>query len=165
MAERILTAARLREVLHYNPETGAFTWRFAYCRKIKAGAKAGTTGKNGYVEIRVDGGKYRAHRLAVLYMTGNWPVDGVDHANRVNSDNRYTNLRQCTRSQNNSNRRVIRETATGVKGVSPDGSGKYRARVASNGARRLVGVFETVDEAGDAYRTAATKVHGEFACL
>lgn len=160
-----LTASRLRELLHYDPSTGEFFWRTAWCRKIKAGAKAGTTDKRGYIDIRIDGEKHRAHRLAILYMTGEWPADCVDHANRVNGDNRYQNLRQCTTAQNNSNRRVLRETATGVKGVSLADGGKFRARICADRNRRLIGVFESAEQAGKAYEDAAKRVHGEFACL
>lgn len=165
MAERILTAARLREVIHYQPLTGEFTWKTACCRKIKVGDKAGTIGKSGYVDIRIDGCKYRAHRLAILYMTGEWPVDGVDHANRLSGDNRYENLRQCTQGENNRNRQVKRKTATGVKGVSLAEAGKYRARIALDGQRKLIGVFKTLSEAADAYRLAAARLHGKFSCV
>ena len=62
-----LTAGRLRELLHYEPETGAFTRRVG-SGHARAGDMAGSVHRTGYVRISIDGGKYTAHHLAWLYV-------------------------------------------------------------------------------------------------
>lgn len=88
-----LTAGRLRELLHYNPETGTFTWiaRSAHGSHIRIGAIAGSSpNSNGYLQIRADGRTYKAHRLAWLYVNGEWPRADIDHKNGVRACDRRT---------------------------------------------------------------------------
>ena len=99
MAKADLTAQRLREALHYDPETGVFTWATAVSSKTVPGARAGNQHIAGYFRIRLDGYSYKAHRLAWLYMTGAWPAECIDHINRNNSDNRFSILREATHKQ------------------------------------------------------------------
>jgi hypothetical protein len=109
-----LTQQRLHELLHYDPSTGAFTWRVAPNRRIIAGSVAGVTETNGYRRIRIDGRQYGAHRLAWLYMHGEFPPNDIDHINRTRDDNRSTNLRAVTRKENMTNvapRRRLTEVA------------------------------------------------------
>jgi hypothetical protein len=116
MAKRtILTAARLRELLHYDPKTGRFTWLVQ--NASKSWPRVGTKhDAKGYIRIGIDNRKYLAHRLAWLYMTGSWPKSDVDHINRRPGDNRWRNLRVVTRAQNNLN--SIR--SDGIRGVHWD---------------------------------------------
>lgn len=85
----------------YNPETGEIT---------KAGRKCGTFTRQGYIRVRSGQVRAPAHRLAWRLHTGAWPTGYLDHINRVRSDNRIANLRECTWSQNNFNR----ESANGT---------------------------------------------------
>jgi hypothetical protein len=159
----MLTAERLRELLHYDPSTGIFTWRVRRCGRALVGATAGSLNADGYVHIRVDGGRYKAHRLAVLYMTGEWPVRDVDHENLCRSDNRWNNLRRATRSQNCANSRRPRNNTSGFKGVSWHGAGKaWVARVMVKGESRYLGLFDTPEAAHAAYSAAAMEAHGSF---
>lgn len=160
-----LTAECLREMLDYDRDTGIFNWRVSPSRNVKAGARAGTNkGSWGYVEIRVKGRIYGAHRLAILHVTGEWPTELVDHRNGVRTDNRYANLRCCTNAQNVQNSCVKSSSATGVKGVGRM-DGKYRAEIKANKKRYWLGDFETLEEAKRAYNAAASTLHGEFARL
>lgn len=159
-----LTQERLRALLHYDPETGVFT-RVKSVRGFRAGIEAGALHQaSGYVYIGVDRHSYRAHRLAWLYMTGEWPADDLDHINRNRADNRWINLREATRSQNNANARRRCDNTSGVKGVSLDRRhNTWRAYIVVDGRQRHLGRFKTVDAAKEAYARAALATFGEYA--
>lgn len=158
------TQERLHELFHYNPETGVFTRRINR-RKWKAGEVVGTLTKGyygGYISINVDYVIYRAHRLAWVYVTGRWPVNGIDHINGDRADNRWANLREANQSQNLGNKQVQKNSQTGVKGVSSARGGKYAANLCKNRKRVYLGTFNTIAEAKAAYDAAAMIVHGDF---
>src|SRR5262249_19641036 len=99
-----LTASRLRALLHYDPSTGMFTWLVdGRGRDRRKGARAGTINGNGYRQICIDGAIHLCGRLAVLWRTGRWPSELVDHHNRVKDDDRWSNLRDADYSQNGAN--------------------------------------------------------------
>jgi hypothetical protein len=161
-----LTAEYLREVLDYDPETGVFRWRRAVARNTKAGQEAGVSypQKGGVMRRRigVGYGRYLAHRLAWLYVHGEWPAGEIDHVNGDPLDNRIVNLRPATRSQQMLNRRVM--NTSGYKGVSYwEARGKWRAQIRFNGRNKTLGYFLTVEEAAEAYLFAALEHHGDFA--
>lgn len=151
MATEHLTAQRLREILHYDQETGIFTW--LVWRPCKGGGRnvgdrAGcSTGANGYREIGIDGASYFEHRLAWLYMTGTWP-NVIDHRDRCRSNNKFSNLRDRTYKQNQENRTVRKDSISGEKGVYHiASSGKWRASIKSNRKLIHIGCFATKEDA------------------
>ena len=79
----MITQKRLKELLHYCPDSGVFTRLKSTSNRVKVGDIAGWKGKNGYIGINVGGVKERAHRLAFLYMTGDFPVFQTDHINGI----------------------------------------------------------------------------------
>lgn len=161
----MLTAERLREVLHYDPETGAWTWRVSPCPGVKVGQIAGTVNNRGRRVITIDGTDHLSSRLAWLYMTGAWPSKQIDHRNRVRTDDRWANLREATQTQNNGNMRRRSDNTSGIKGVCWDKDDqKWRVRIGLNGQRKHLGRFSTLDEAAAAYARAANDNFGEFAC-
>jgi len=95
----MLTQKRLKELLHYDPETGIFT-RIKKTSKVSnkrhIGERAGFINEKGYVRIKIEGFGYLAHRLAWLYMNGEFPNGHIDHINRQRADNRISNLREAT---------------------------------------------------------------------
>lgn len=154
-----LTAEQLREILHYDPETGIFTWKVRTSRRVKVGDVAGCTGGNGYLRIRVCSRKYQAHRLAWLYVNGTWPKDQLDHINRNRSDNRISNLRDVTNKQNHQNRSKSSNNTSGHPGVSwHKRYSKWQARIRHNYKLIHLGYFDTKEEALSA-RKAAEKFY------
>lgn len=117
MATANLTAQRLRELLNYDPETGHFKWRVTRVG-CGAGKIAGCVDKGtGYIVIKIDRQLHRAHRLAFLWMVGNWPADTIDHRNLQRSDNRWVNLREATMKQNQENLPLDPRNKSGHRGV------------------------------------------------
>lgn len=164
----MLNANRLRELLHYNPDTGVFTWRARNGRGANAnnseGAPAGSMHSKGYIVITVDGHHgYKAHRLAWLYMTGEWPTRQIDHEDTVRNNNIFTNLRLATLNQNAQNRkRPSRNNKSGYLGVSWDKKQeKWAATLCINGKNKRLGRFKSPEEASAAYLTAKA-IHHPF---
>lgn len=157
---RLIGHAEVLRRLRYCAETGEFTWKECKAGQISTGTKAGSTRKDGYVVIKLDGKAYKAHRLAWFYMTGQWPT-GIDHINREPSDNRWENLRLATHAENCRNR--VYANSTGYPGVGMERNGRFRARVKLAGKRYRLGVFATAEEAFAAVQTAKQHFHGAFA--
>src|SRR5262245_3216940 len=116
-------AERLRELLSYDQHSGILTWRVQRPGGrsgvgCKAGSIAGMRKQRGHIEIRVDGVRYQAHRIAWKIMTGLDPIDQIDHRNCDPGDNSWANLREANQRQNSANRRCDPRGAVGLKGVT-----------------------------------------------
>ena len=153
-----LTQSRLKEVLHYEPATGVFTWLVSRGNQ-KAGTPAGVAGR--YVAIGVDGTTYRAHRLAFLYMLGYIPAL-IDHEDMDKCNNRWSNLRVASGSDNQANKRVTARNKLGVKGVSRNGKG-FAAQLTKGGIKYRSTTYPTIEQAAEAYAELARIHHGEYA--
>lgn len=159
----MLTLHRLKELLSYDVETGIFQWRQVTSNRISVGSAAGTVNSKGYLIISIDGQRYRAHRLAYLYMTGDMPEDQIDHMNNVKTDNRWCNLREASNSQNHMNRWLQVNNTSGEKGVvfhKP--SGRWTARVKVNGKLHSLGYYDDKDDAIQIVRQERKRLHGDF---
>lgn len=161
-----LSPEQLHSVLDYDPGTGLFRWREGIDH-WRAGLPAGTRSLDYVlIGIKMDGRKrlYRAHRLAWLYVHGEWPDGQVDHINGVKHDNRIANLRVATNQQNAINRAVRMDNTSGYKGVSWNKrSGRWLAHISYGGKIRHLGLFDDIEDAITAYSLAAQRYHGEFA--
>ena len=154
----------LKSRLNYNPETGIFTWKFknnnTKGNKIfntKFGGKiAGGKVSDGYLAIGVNGKLIKTHRLAYLFMTGEWPNDEIDHINGNPSDNRWKNLRAVSRWENNRNSKIQKNNTSGLRGVSwYKNYKKWCVRIHDNNGKRInLGYFDNFNE--------AVKVRKEF---
>lgn len=162
MTQSRITAARLREQLTYDEETGVFCWKIQKGWKFP-GDVAGYIRQDGYVYIRVDAILYSAHRLAWLYMYGEWPKECVDHINNVKSDNSKKNLRAATNQQNMWNRVAQRNNTSGYKGVGFNkATKKWKATIKCHGVTMQLGEFKTPEEAHKVYSEASARLHGDF---
>lgn len=154
-----LTAERLRELLAYDPNTGVFTWRLGRGR-VKAGYVAGAPNGKGYLLIKIDGKNHKAHRLAWLYMHGEWPSSEIDHKDRVKTNNRIQNLRAVTRSENSQNKTLPKNNTSKFRGVYwHKRDRRWVAKIAINGKRKHLGHFDTAESASAAYLDAAAQMH------
>jgi len=157
-----LSAEELRSVVYYDRTTGAFTWIKSNNQK-RGLPQAGNLTPNNYMRIRVCKRSYMAHRLAWLYVYGEWPKDRVDHIDGNRSNNRIENLREATDWQNAANKKVKSDNRLGIKGVELHECGKFRARIFIDGKHKHLGLFETAEMAADAYIHAAHELFGDFA--
>jgi len=160
----MITKARLKELLSYDPETGVFTWIAHRKNALGIGAIAGSLHKTGYRQIKIDYVLHKAHRLAWLYMYGEMPTLSLDHIDCDKANNRISNLREATKNQNGYNQPAQRSNTTGYKGVTKvKGSDRWVAQIRDNGKPVKLGWFKSPEDAYEAYKIAAVKFHGEFA--
>ena len=154
------TQAQLMEALHYDPETGVFTWRNDRQSNAKAGSVAGFDDTAGYRSIGIGMTTWKAHRLAWFYVHGIWPEALIDHMNQDKLDNRIANLRLATISQNRQNMTKYRSNTSGFKGVHWfKATSRWQAQIKHEGRRYHLGFFKNAEDAAAAYRTAAARLH------
>jgi hypothetical protein len=106
---------------------------------------------------------FQLHRVIWLMVYGLWPKGDIDHKNRCKTDNRLTNLREATRSENTANSTARRGSKSGVKGVHERSNGRWRATIMKDYKRFNLGTFSSKKEASSSYDAAARRLFGEFA--
>lgn len=152
----------IKSIFSYDENTGVFTWRDdRYARKVK-GLEAGwtTSQKNRrtkYIHMRIDGVTYRAHRLAWMYMYGEWP-EYIDHIDGDGTNNRISNLRSVSKYESAKNKPLQLNNKSGCSGVrfyKP--LGKWLARIGVNGTRVHLGYFDLIEGAIKARKEAEIK--------
>jgi hypothetical protein len=159
-----LTVERLRELLIYDKDSGEFVRRTSTAPNARAGDVAGTN-SNGYIVIGIDGVLHAAHRLAWMYVTGDWPAGEVDHKDGRKSNNRWDNLRDVSHQTNARHQlRPSKRNRAGFLGATWIASrNKWRAQVTVNRKTIFVGQFDTAQEAHTAYLAAKAKLHPDTA--
>src|SRR5690242_17212002 len=159
MQDPNLTSEILKSYLHYDPETGAFKWKESRGR-VEKNQLAGSI-SCGRVLIRLCGCVYKAHRLAWLYMTGEWPNGQIDHRDGNQMNNAWGNIREVSATVNQQNKRkAYSNSKTGLLGASLDKkTSKYVARIKLSDKRVTIGYFNTAQEAHEAYVEAKRKLH------
>lgn len=154
---KAVTRERVIELFLYDPITGHLIRR-------KSGKVVGIK-QQGRSIVNVDGNVVLVHRVIWLYMTGYWP-EQVDHINGIHWDNRWTNLREASNTENSRNSRKPINNTSGHKGVSYIARlNKYRATIMVNRKSLHLGCYTKVEHAAEAYNVAAQKYFGEFALL
>ncbi|WP_157033074.1 HNH endonuclease [Halomonas sp. S2151] len=165
----------VKELLHYDPDTGIFTWKSRDRRWFSsnvgwgvwngrfAGKRAGCergNSANGYRRRRISilNSYYLEHRLAWLWMEGGPVPEQIDHVNRDATDNRWANLREAKHIQNGRNQSLHSNNSSGYGGVSRS-SGKWRARCHMLGKDHHIGTFDDVEKAAEAVQEFR-RLHG-----
>lgn len=159
----MITQKELKSILNYNPDTGIFTWAIKPNRSIKIGDIAGSLEGRGYHRIMLNRKAYKTHRLAWLYVYGEFPLNEIDHIDQNKTNNKINNLRECSRGNNNCNILNRKNNKSGYKGVSWNkAKGKWISQIQSNKQKIFLGSFDCQKKAHIAYCEAANKYHGEF---
>jgi len=149
----MISQSRIRELLDYDEESGVFTWLLRR-GGIKAGSIAGHKHKHGYVEIKIDGNIYQAHRIAWLLTYGD-ECEFIDHINHNRADNRLVNLRSVSRSDNARNKSKYNSNTSGVTGVVWNATKKrWIAQIGIDGEVIHLGTFTKHHLAVDARKLA-----------
>lgn len=139
-----LTQTELKRQLHYNPDTGLFTWLVNKKGKVRIGDIAGCLNKDGYVFIGINGNDYYAHRLAHLYMEGYWPEHGMDHKFGIKDDNRWSEINHTTQMCNLQNQKINKNNTSGFPGVVwHKAVEKWLARITLDNKKIHLGYYKT----------------------
>lgn len=157
-----LDHSTLTEHMHYDPNTGLFTWLIPTTRRVRKGAVVGSKHSAGYLSTTLKGHRHFLHVLAWFYVYGQWPTKPIDHKNGNRTDNRISNLREASNSQNAANGKAHTDNASGFKGVRKMNS-RFSARIFVKGRAVHIGTFDSPQEAAAAYDKAAKTYFGEFA--
>ena len=156
-----MDAETLKSIVVYEKETGVFRWRNDHktLSLIKAGNIVGAgSKKNGYLSTSIKKKQYYQHRLAWLYVYGEWPESSIDHINGDKSDNRISNLRLATASENQHNRKKTKNRDAPV-GAYRHYKGMWYSMIMINKKSKYLGSFKTAEEASAAYAKAKKELH------
>ena len=152
-----ITQVELKKILYFDEKTGDFTWVNDCVNKVKSGDVAGCN-KDGYIVIRVNGHLYRAHRLAWLYVHGDFPSGSIDHINHKKNDNRIENLRCVSHKENCRNQSKNKRNKSGYTGVHfRKDIKKWMANIMVNGKTKTLGHFDEINDAIRARKEAESK--------
>jgi len=146
----------LMTLFEYNPETGEL-------KRRQTGNVIKARGRTGHLQAGIGGSAWYAHRIIWKMMTGEDPKGEIDHIDCDPGNNRWANLRAADRSQNSANRGRNKNNTSGFKGVRLHAGGRWAARVTVDWKEIHLGLFDTPEEAHEAYKIAAAWHRGEFA--
>lgn len=151
---------------HVDLKTGVLKWKYhrnPSTHSQLVGTIAGYMRKDGYLDVMIFGRKYLLHRIIFFLANGHLPKV-IDHINGITSDNRPSNLREATKSENCQNAKLSAANKSGVKGVCwHKATRKWRAQVMIDGKRKHLGQFACVKQAELVAKNERMKSHKEFA--
>lgn len=151
------TQSDLKKAVTYDEGTGYFYWAIDH-KHGKKGDRADTVDCTGHMYVMVNSESYATHRLAVLYMTGEWPVELVERINGIKQDNRWSNLREISIAESHKNMVLAKNNTSGVVGVSyNNGKKMWAADIGVNGKGIHLGYFVKKEDAIKARKAAEAK--------
>lgn len=165
----------LLESFVYTPDIGVLIWKerpehhfntyqgFLSFNSRFPDTVAGALSGRGYIHVKVKDGRYRAHRLIWKMVTGEEPLDEIDHIDNDIANNRWNNLRQATHQENACNAPLSKRNSSGYKGCSfNEKYGLYQVDIQVNKVKHYLGRYASAEEAHQVYCDASTKLHKEF---
>lgn len=157
----MITQEQIKELFNYDPGTGVLTWKIRTAKRIHVGDNAGSINDGKYLRTTIKNKLYLNHRIIFLFYHGYLPKY-LDHIDGNPLNNRILNIRECTSSQNNYNRKYCNNNS-GIKGVGWHIlKNKWQARLNINGKTRHLGLFENKNDAEQIVRKFREKHHKEF---
>ena len=162
-----ITQEQLKKIVSYNAELGELYWKehreniFVGCRVGCVVPRKGC--KTKYLQTKLFGKTYYIHQLIWLFETGDLPEDELDHRDRNGLNNKFANLREATRSQQNMNKAAQKNSASGITGVTPF-KNKWQASIKIDGHKHHLGTFSDFDKAVEVRKIAEKTLFKEFAC-
>ena len=155
-----ITQQKIRQILSFEPDSGTFRWRERHGNKA-IGSIAGHADHLGYWKVKIQGHSYRAHKLAWLYVFGEWPTFPIDHIDGNKANNAIANLRDGSCGVNQQNvRRPQTNNKSGYLGVHKRSDSKtYRVAISVDGVLRHFGGFKSAKDASDAYLQIKRQLH------
>ena len=154
-----ITADVVRALFHYDVTTGVFH-RFVGISGASSGPVKGCVRPDGYAQMSVDRKRELTHRVVWLWVNGYLP-EQIDHIDGDRLNNRISNLREATTSQNHGNMCRTTKNTSGYKGVRQRGK-RWAASIKHNKKFEYLGTFDTAEEAHAAYCVKAKELFGEF---
>jgi len=156
-----LTQEYLKEALHYDPDTGVFTWLAPKSKSLKPGDIAGAKQHDGNkyrIQIMVNGKVYYRSVLAYLYMVGKFPELEIDHDDGNSLNDKWKNLNHVTKLENLKNKRQYASNTSGCTGVTwYKQTGKWFASIMVNKECDRLGYFGNIFDAAAARKSAENK--------
>jgi hypothetical protein len=153
----------LRELLHYEPDTGLFRWKVTRSGMAEINSIAGSLNNCGYIQIMINYKRMMSHRLAWAFYYNQDPGSmQIDHIDGSKSNNKIVNLRLAGPGPNKAYAGPQKRNKLGVKGVCY-WNGKFKAQICKNGKNYCLGHYDTIEEASNVYWAAAEELFGEFA--
>lgn len=151
----------LQKYVRYEPDTGIVRWNGR--GRLRDGRIAGTPDKDGYLFIKIGGRRFPLHRIAFALHHGYWPEVDIDHEDGDRQNNRASNLREATRTQNNANSKMRVNNTSGLKGVHWHAAArKWRAMIRVDRKSKCLGLFDDKYAAQDKFLAAARELYGDF---
>lgn len=154
----------MREYINYNPSNGEMKWKKIPSNRTQAGKPCGENiDSKGYKRVCFSGRQYRAHRVAWALFYGEEPKTMIDHINRDKTDNRIKNLRLASNAENSRNSTISRKNSSGTTGVTfHKAAKKWMAQIVVNKKMVYLGIFEKIEDAIAARRSAESNFFGQF---
>lgn len=156
-----LTQELISKVLKYDPISGTLIWiSNLHSKRAIPNSRAGSLVKTtGYRSITLFGYSYLEHHLIWFIYHGVWPSGQIDHINQIRDDNRISNLREVSKSENARNRKRRSQTVTGEHGIWYNRrTHKYVAEITLHGKKVYQKSFDDPDEAVRARKEQSLKL-------
>lgn len=119
--------------------------------------------KKGYIYTQYKSEKIFLHRIVMNVHGDDWVNKRIDHINHDVTDNRKSNLRIVTSSQNTMNSKVRSESGTQIKGIHKrKDCRRYEVSIYKNGKAHYLGLYKTLDEAIEVRKNAEIEMFGEY---